>query len=85
MGMELLEDNESDDDAALADLFASLPVNEVDPVTGKSCTVVNGKDGVKIVISDFGKWPGISPTRVLEEACKARLVLKKHALRMNSC
>ena len=33
MGAEILENEDSDDDAAIADLFASLPVNEVDPVT----------------------------------------------------
>lgn len=72
MGAELLEENESDDESALADLFASLPVNEVDPITGKSITVVNGSNGVKVTIRDFGKWTGVNPTRVLEEACRAR-------------
>ena len=72
IGAALLEENESDDDAALADLFASLPVSEVDPFTGKSSTVVNGKNGVKVTIRDFGKWTGVNPTRVLEEACRAR-------------
>src|SRR5205823_6106181 len=38
---EILAENEDDDDQALADLFSSLPVNEVDPVTGKSSTVMN--------------------------------------------
>lgn len=71
MGAAILEEG-SDDDAALADLFASLPVNEVDPLTGKSTTVVNGSNGVKVTIRDFGKWTGVSPTRVLEEACRAR-------------
>ncbi|CAG8974708.1 hypothetical protein HYALB_00010100 [Hymenoscyphus albidus] len=72
IGAALLEDNGSDDDAALADLFASLPVNEVDPITGKSTTVVNNNDGTKVTIRDFGKWTGVNPTRVLEEACRAR-------------
>jgi ATP-dependent RNA helicase DHX29 len=71
----LLEENGSDDDAALADLFASLPVNEVDPLTGKSSTVINGSNGIKVTIQDFGKWTGVNPTRVLEEACRARRVL----------
>ncbi|KAK1754041.1 ATP-dependent RNA helicase DHX29 [Echria macrotheca] len=69
---EILAENEDDDDQALADLFSSLPVNEVDPVTGKSSTVMNGTDGSKVTIRDFGKWTGMSPTRVLEEACRAR-------------
>lgn len=72
LGEALLEEAGSDDDALLADLFASLPVNEVDPLTGKSSTVVNSTNGVKVVIRDFGKWTGVNPTRVLEEACRAR-------------
>jgi ATP-dependent RNA helicase DHX29 len=72
MGEDLLADADSDDEAALADLFASLPVSEVDPVTGKSNTVVHGANGVKVVIRDFGKWTGVNPARVLEEACRAR-------------
>ena len=75
IGAALLEDTGSDDEAALADLFASLPVNEVDPLTGKSSTVINGTNGVKVTIRDFGKWTGVNPTRVLEEACRARYVL----------
>lgn len=74
IGAAMLEETGSDDDIALSELFASLPVDEVDPVTGKSSTVINGKDGVKVTIQDFGKWTGVSPTRVLEEACKARQV-----------
>jgi ATP-dependent RNA helicase DHX29 len=72
IGAALLEESESDDDAGLTDLFASLPVNEIDPLTGKMTTVVNGSDGVKITIRDFGKWTGINPSRVLEEACRSR-------------
>jgi ATP-dependent RNA helicase DHX29 len=75
IGAAMLEENESDDEGAIADLFASLPVNEVDPVTGKTSTVVNGSNGVKVTIRDFGKWTGVNPTRVLEEACRARYVL----------
>jgi ATP-dependent RNA helicase DHX29 len=69
---EVLEDDGSDDDAAVAELFASLPVIEVDPITGKSNVVVNSSDGTKVTIRDFGKTTGMSPRRVLEEACKAR-------------
>jgi ATP-dependent RNA helicase DHX29 len=64
---------EEDDDDALAGLFATLPVSEVDPVTGKTNTVMNGADGSKLIIRDFGKWTGVTPMRVLEEACRARL------------
>jgi ATP-dependent RNA helicase DHX29 len=63
---------EEDDDGALADLFSSLPVSEVDPLTGKTSTVMNGTDGKKVTIRDFGKWTGVSPMRALEEACRAR-------------
>lgn len=75
IGAAILEENDSDDEGALADLFASLPVNETDPVTGKTSTVVNGSNGVKVTIRDFGKWTGVNPTRVLEEACRARFVI----------
>jgi len=75
IGAAMLEDTGSDDEAALTDLFASLPVNEVDPLTGKSSTVVNGTNGLKVTIRDFGKWTGVNPTRVLEEACRARYVI----------
>lgn len=69
---EILAENSDDD--ALADLFASLPVSEVDPVTGKTNTVINGADGSKVTIRDFGKWTGVTPMRALEEACRLRLV-----------
>jgi ATP-dependent RNA helicase DHX29 len=69
---EILAENGSDDDEALAGLFASLPTNEVDPVTGKTNTVMNGADGTKTIIRDFGKFTGVTPSRALEEACRAR-------------
>ncbi|OBT97212.1 hypothetical protein VE01_04649 [Pseudogymnoascus verrucosus] len=72
MGADLLEDDSSDDDGAIADLFANLPVTEVDPVTGKSTVVINDTNGGKITLRDFGKSTGISPRRVLEEACRSR-------------
>jgi ATP-dependent RNA helicase DHX29 len=71
---EILAEDDDDDDG-LADLFASLPVSEVDPVTGKTNTVVNGADGSKVIIRDFGKWTGVTPMRALEEACRSRLEL----------
>nr|XP_036581626.1 helicase associated domain-containing protein [Colletotrichum truncatum]KAF6790069.1 helicase associated domain-containing protein [Colletotrichum truncatum] len=72
-----------DDDGALADLFANLPVTEVD-ATGKSSTVINGADGVKITIRDFGKWTGVTPMRALEEACRARDASVKISYRLIS-
>ncbi|KAI2609223.1 P-loop containing nucleoside triphosphate hydrolase protein [Hypoxylon sp. NC1633] len=68
---EILQD-EDDDDQALSELFASLPVEETDAVTGKTSTVVNGANGVKITIRDFGGWTGVNPMRALEEACRSR-------------
>lgn len=61
----------ADDDQSLADLFAALPTNEVD-ADGKMSTVVNNSDGSKVTVRDFGKWTGVSPMRVLEEACRSR-------------
>lgn len=69
---EILQQDDDEDDQALSDLFASLPTQETDALTGKTSTVINGADGVKITIRDFGKWTGINPTRVLEEACRSR-------------
>ncbi len=68
---DILAQSDSDDDG-LADLFASLPVSEIDPTTGKMNTVVNNRDGSKLIIRDFGKWTGVSPVRALEEACRSR-------------
>jgi ATP-dependent RNA helicase DHX29 len=65
-------EDDDDDDEALTDLFSSLPVSEVDPTTGKTNTVVNGADGIKVMIRDFGNWTGVSPMRALEEACRSR-------------
>jgi ATP-dependent RNA helicase DHX29 len=70
---EILAGVHEDDDDAITGLFASLPVTEVDAVTGKTNTVLNGSDGRKVTIRDFGKWTGVNPTRVLEEACRSRL------------
>ncbi len=69
---EILQQDDAEDDLALADLFASLPTQEVDPTTGKTNTVINGSDGIKIYIRDFGKWSGVSPLRALEETCRSR-------------
>ncbi|KAG7151642.1 ATP-dependent RNA helicase DHX29 like protein [Verticillium longisporum] len=73
MAAEILAEGADDDhDNALAGLFDSLPTNEVDADTGKTNTVVNDPDGVKVTIRSFGTWTGVSPMRALEEACRAR-------------
>lgn len=69
---EIMAEGNDDDDETLVDLFANLPTNETDPTTGKTNTVINGTDGVKVIIRDFGKWTGMSPLRLLEEACRSR-------------
>ncbi|RYO78491.1 hypothetical protein DL766_002438 [Monosporascus sp. MC13-8B] len=69
---EILQQDDDEDDQMLADLFASLPTQEVDTATGKTNTVINGADGVKIYVRDFGKWSGVNPMRALEEACRSR-------------
>ncbi|KAK2012707.1 helicase associated domain-containing protein [Colletotrichum eremochloae] len=80
---EILAQGEDDEDGGLSDLFANLPVTEVD-AAGKSSTVLNGADGVKITIRDFGKWTGVSPMRALEEACRARDAAVKVTYRLIS-
>ncbi|KAI1770617.1 P-loop containing nucleoside triphosphate hydrolase protein [Hypoxylon cercidicola] len=69
---EVLQQDDDDDDQAISDLFASLPTQETDAITGKTSTVINGADGIKITIRDFGKWTGVNPVRALEEACRSR-------------
>ncbi|KXJ92133.1 ATP dependent RNA helicase [Microdochium bolleyi] len=72
MAAEVLKQDNSDDDQALSDLFASLPIQEIDEKTGKTRNVVNGADGVKVYIQDFGKWTGFNPVQALQETCKSR-------------
>lgn len=72
MAKEILAESNEDDD--IAGLFESLPQSEVDPTTGKLQTVVNSSDGVKLIIREFSKWTGVSPKRILEEACRSRQV-----------
>ncbi|KAI4863552.1 P-loop containing nucleoside triphosphate hydrolase protein [Hypoxylon rubiginosum] len=69
---EILQQDDDDDDHAISDLFANLPTQETDAITGKTSTVINGADGIKITIRDFGKWTGVGPVRALEEACRSR-------------
>lgn len=72
MTAELLAQDDEEDDEALGDLFGNLPVIEVDKATGESSTVVNNSDGTRVTIRDFEKSAGMSPLRVLEEACRSR-------------
>ncbi|KAL6872337.1 P-loop containing nucleoside triphosphate hydrolase protein [Trichoderma longibrachiatum] len=70
MAKDLLAENNEDED--ITGLFESLPQSEVDPTTGKLQTVVNTSDGARLVIREFAKWTGVSPKRILEEACRSR-------------
>lgn len=72
MAKDILAENNEDED--IAGLFESLPQSEVDPTTGKLQTVVNSADGARLVIREFAKWTGVSPKRILEEACRSRQV-----------
>lgn len=56
----------------MVDFFVSLLVNEVDLLIGKFNIVMNGVDGLKVIIRDFGKWIGVSLIWVLEEVCCLR-------------
>ncbi|KAK1253156.1 hypothetical protein MKX08_004343 [Trichoderma sp. CBMAI-0020] len=70
MAKDILAENVEDDD--IAGLFESLPQSEVNPATGKLQTVVTSSDGTKLFIREFSKWTGVTPKRVLEEACRSR-------------
>lgn len=72
MAKDILAENAEDDD--IAGLFESLPQSEINPATGKLQTVVNSSDGTKLFIREFAKWTGVTPKRVLEEACRSRYV-----------
>jgi ATP-dependent RNA helicase DHX29 len=69
-----LVDNDDVDDgfANLNGLFDMLPVSDVDAATGKTITTLNVTGGQTVIIRTFGQWSGISPMRVLEEACRSR-------------
>lgn len=56
----------------LDSLFFGLPDITTDPATGTSNTTVTDAEGTTVEIREFGKWTGMSPRRVFEEACRAR-------------
>lgn len=65
-------DGDDDVDGMLGAFFTSLPDATTDPATGLSIMSTKSQEGTDVEIRDFGKWTGLSPRRVLEEACKAR-------------
>lgn len=66
------KDGDDDTDGMLGGFFTSLPDTATDPATGLSIMSTVTQEGDNVEIRDFGKWTGMSPRRVLEEACKAR-------------
>ena len=67
----ILDDHDSA--LGLGEFFSSLPVQETNADSGESMmtTIANGEP---VTIRNFGKWTGMSPRRIFEEACKARSV-----------
>ncbi len=63
-----------DNDITLGDLFMGLPDSEIDAATGATNTKVTNPEGTSVTIRDFGTWTGLSPARILDEACRARYV-----------
>ena len=66
------EDEDEGSGIELGDFFESLPEAGIDTTTGSSNLVTAGADGENVTIRSFGTWRGLSPRKVLEEACKAR-------------
>ena len=64
--------DDEDSSVQLGDFFSSLPESQVDKETGKSNVVKTDSNGASIIVRDFGKTQGLSPRRILTEACKAR-------------
>ncbi len=62
-------ENEED---LLGDLFLRLPESTTNAETGITSMTVEQPEGIRLAIRDFGKWTGLSPRRILEEACRAR-------------
>lgn len=79
------ESSEGEDgDDMLGELFAALPQSETDSTTGVSGMVTESADGTRTAVRDFGKWTGLSPRRVLEEACRSRDALVRISYRVVS-
>ena len=64
--------DEDDSSIGLGEFFASLPEpsDGISRAVGTTSTL--DADGVKLLVRDFGTTTGMSPRRILEEACKAR-------------
>ena len=66
------DSQDADEDNLLGELFQTLPQSVTDTTTGVTSMTVDGQEGNRIIIRDFGKWTGLSPRRILEETCRAR-------------
>lgn len=70
--------NAPDSDKGIEDmlggLFSSPQQSSTDPTAGVSGIDTVDSVGDTVKIRDFGKWTGLSPRRVFEEACKSRYV-----------
>ena len=64
--------NELDTGDMVGEFFSNLPNSATDSITGTSNMRSANADGLTVIIRSFGKWSGISPRRVFEEACRAR-------------
>ncbi len=53
-------------------LFSTIPESATDAETRATNITSIVPEHTSIVLRDFGKWTGLSPRRILEEACKAR-------------
>ncbi|KAI9836857.1 MAG: hypothetical protein M1819_001022 [Sarea resinae] len=59
-----------DGDGVLGDMFSNASEDRVGP--GSSLAADEAPNDINVTIRDFGKWNGMNPRRVLEDACRAR-------------
>ncbi|KAL2039774.1 hypothetical protein N7G274_007633 [Stereocaulon virgatum] len=65
-------ENGPDSSDLIGELFYGLPEYVTDAATGASIMRTTDSAGTTITIRDFGRWIGVSPRKILEEACRAR-------------
>ena len=56
----------------LGDLLFTLPEENTDAVPEISNVASTIQGSAAVTVREFGKWTGLNPSRILEEACKAR-------------
>ena len=56
----------------LIDFFTALPELKDDGEPGHNGIMSTTIDGNAVDVRTFGKWPGVGPRRIFEEACRAR-------------